>query len=271
MTYLRVISIGRTEFRSLEAEFPEPFSQMKAVAVWKKARRILKMAMDRKKKELRDEEARSLQLSPELTLSEDGGGEDAATSSDGAVLLGDAIRRSSSVERRGDGEGGKPPLSLRRWSAAAEAEAAADSSAAPGGGGGNSEEVLQAIDVLGGLLLEMNRRVNEQQAAQAEAFEELTNANDATRKRLNALSEQVIALSDQMGQQPQMRVAKAAPEAASPRPKDGPPAERRSMLVSPASSGGSPRDDALRQQSARARSAFREMIAERDSMGGGQM
>ena len=82
-------------------------------------------------------------------------------------------------------------------------------------------------------------RYLQEQAAQAEAFEELTNANDATRKRLNALSEQVIALSDQIGQQPQMRVSKAAPEAASPRPKDGPPAERRSMLVSPASSGGS--------------------------------
>ena len=135
-------------------------------------------------------------------------------------------------------------------------------------GAQDKEEILQAIDVLGGLLLEMNRRVNEQQTAQAEAFEEVTRSNETTKARLNALSEQVIALSDQMGQQPQMRVAKAAPEAASPRPKDGPPPERRSMLVSPASSGGSPRDDALRQQSARARSAFREMIAERDSMGG---
>ena len=66
-------------------------------------------------------------------------------------------------------------------------------------GAQDKEEILQAIDVLGGLLLEMNRRVNEQQTAQAEAFEEVTRSNETTKARLNALSEQVIALSDQMG------------------------------------------------------------------------
>ena len=138
-------------------------------------------------------------------------------------------------------------------------------------GAQDKEEILQAIDVLGGLLLEMNRRVNEQQAAQAEAFEEVTRSNETTKARLNALSEQVIALSDQMG------VAGKGGAA------NGPPSnEERSLsvtcssprlgLVSPmnGSTPGStsdPRDSVLRQQSARARTAFRAMIAERD-MGG---
>ena len=119
--------------------------------------------------------------------------------------------------------------------------------------------------------MEMNRRVNEQQAAQAEAFEEVTRSNETTKARLNALSEQVIALSDQMG------VAGKGGAA------NGPPSnEERSLsvtcssprlgLVSPmnGSTPGStsdPRDSVLRQQSARARTAFRAMIAERD-MGG---
>ena len=139
-------------------------------------------------------------------------------------------------------------------------------------GAQDKEEILQAIDVLGGLLLEMNRRVNEHQTAQAEAFEEVTRSNETTKARLNALSEQVIALSDQMG------VAGKGGAA------NGPPSnEERSLsvtcssprlgLVSPMNGGGStpgssdPRDSVLRQQSARARTAFRAMIAERD-MGG---
>ena len=75
MTYLRVISIGRTEFRSLEAEFPEPFSQMKAVAVWKKARRIIKMAFEQEKRRAKEEEAEAARLS-QLSLSVDDGGDD---------------------------------------------------------------------------------------------------------------------------------------------------------------------------------------------------
>jgi hypothetical protein len=62
MTYLRVLWIERAEMQRIEADFPEPYGQMKLHVIWRRARRILMTTLE---KQRRKEICRERQLARE--------------------------------------------------------------------------------------------------------------------------------------------------------------------------------------------------------------
>ena len=263
MTYLRVIWIARESFRALEDDFPEPYRKMRTYAIWKKARRILKLAVTKQK--AADKRAAQAGLAdPDQPMT--------GAEWQSAVLS--RVSRTGSVSGASSPSNSfkKPVPATEVAGGTSQLAAAAAGAALDGGGGGDGgaavEELLQAIDVIGGVLLENRRIADERHADLVEMVYRQGEDVAAVGEMAHAANASAVALSaqlDTMGLVPSSPVSAIVESGENGRrarksPNGGP----RNGVHAP--NGREPmgaRSPAQIQQSARTRAAFRAMRAEK--------
>ena len=313
MTYLRVIWVSRDDFRNLEGDFPEPYGKMRRYTIWKRARRILKAAVNKQKAK-----DRTLALKARLSAQGDSFGKaknDAGRDDSfnkkvlaaGKLLVGNDFVSNSAdnaappipppngpspppeattpeattaiVRSVLDGPDLRPESGLVAAPPLVE-QATDETSTAAGGAYGArdggaafvAEEVLQAIDMIGGLVIETRRGVDDRCAEIANDVIAIGETARASHAAVIALTEQLEQMRVEMGltaqrddgdgddTTPDSRALRLRSRSPSRSPHASANNGMHQIVVSPLS-------DAQRQQSARARAAFRAIRADKYGVG----
>lgn len=245
MTYLRVLWVERGAFRRLEDDYPEPFAKMRSYAIWKRARRILRQVLSKHK----------AHVTLEAKKAANSGRLPGPVPAPAPVA---ALAAAKSVTFIGAGTG-----------ATANAQAPSGPNASldlqpPPAYRAINEEVMQAVDMVGGLMVETRRAMTERHEALSA---DVASASDVARESHAA----VVALSKQMEQMQQMLSALVSHQGSSglhgrsrsPTSSDF-AAPRVQWVSDPASPVPSPVSeqviDVLRQQVAQSRAAFHGSI-----------
>ena len=269
MTYLRVIWVERSAFRRLEGDFPEPYAKMRLYAIWKRARRILGMVLQKQKSILRNSSGGSFRNASSAERLDsaaetrrilgidallDGHTADANLSS--APPPADAAIRGS-CSREGAATGAITSTGTM-WPDGPMTRVPFPTGS---GAGGTAEaavsldlrsfqaETLQAVDLVGGVIIQTQR----QMAETNEGFEQRMQQMEAIAQ---GSLEATLRLSQQLEQmQTALGLATNQEEPAPLRTPRGTPV----VTPAPANHAGSPAVEVLRRQVAQSRAQFRSM------------